>query len=863
MAVIDLQRQHVGIQSLSSQFANYAAAGQGAMLLHTDGYIYCVFARNYLGGVSNERRLYMTRSNDNGLTWSTEVEISNGYWDDEPAIIQLDLSDSSSDIGVVFMRDNTLTRFTFDKDTGADTSPYDPITGSPTDKKWISVIHITGGYLICCLARSSISSPYVYQYTNTDFTINSWSAASKTVFPANGEPMSLSVKRLSNGHLAMVGAYRTALDGRAGVESGYVGMSNLPAGMLRCDVGAFFSSDDGSTWTSVQKLTNYTGSPAFDLEGILSVAAADLQELSDGRIVVGYQEHTSPQYISSETTLDVPSSMNDVSNVIYHESKNALLCGGNDATNGGLFIIDLTAQTITRIYNSSTPAIWTNDVVALDLSADGNKLAVAMTTGGICILDISDADPANWTIIKELRTTSSPALDVNNVTYLKWDGSTVLYFSYGAFSGYLQWGGRYDTGDDSLVTMHGSYSFNQIASMFVVRPDKVVDITTARIEAVDKSSGSVLYYTLTAATYAAIFYDSVNDEYVCFETGGDLARYKDTGSAFSLQQTLDSATTPAWSGLGNTYSWAEIPGYGVFARNNHQYCWYSYASQQPAGYRARNYALGLGENVNSNQLERGIAVKSTSWLILPADSLIVIQNLENIGRIRYGYFDYDSGSKQLITTGVDFYDVCNINKVGTNMKTLQFPKFCRDADDRLYWYFSRWDVNQPGGNEFAPVLGIVEPDTVKLTAMARIKQIYTQTVSGQSRIKQTYTSTIDARMRIVFAQCIKAKARIVPRQEQTISMMAQIKNWKSAMCRASFSVQRTGRTRKLRLKFWVNTGYTKSSSFTARANIIKTYTWRATGHFLARVTASNSNLDFSVGGNYKQTLDVRARIMKW
>jgi hypothetical protein len=862
MAVIDLQRQHVGIQSLSSQLSNYVAAGQGAMLLHTDGYVYCVFARTYIDGVS-QRRLYMSRSNDTGLTWSTPIEISSGYWDDDPAIIQLDLGDTGSDIGIVFTRNDTLTRFTCDKDTGYATSPYDPITGTVQYKKWVNVVHTSGGFMILCLARDGINSPYVYEYTNSDFTTNSWSAASKTVFPANGEPMSMRVKRLSNGHFALVGAYRTSLDGRAGTESSGIGMSNLPAGMLRCDVGVFFSSDEGSTWTSAQKLSNYTGTLAFDLVGITSVASVDLEQISDTRIIIGYQEHTTPMFASPDTTLVMTSGMGNMSNVIYLESKNMLLFGGDNTTNGGLFALDIDAQTITRIYSGSTPALWTNDVAVIAVSTDNNKLAIGTITGGVTVLDISDASPLNWTIIKELRTTSTPATLINNITQIHWDGNTVFYFSYGAFSGNHNWGGRYDTGDNSLVTMLGSYQFNQVVYDFVVQSGKIVIVTTGRIEAIDKSSGAVLYTTLLSDTYTDLLYDSVNDEYIALHTSDLLLRLQDTGSAFSTLEALNATTTPAWTGMDSSYGKAEIPGKGFFIFSDNRLVWYSYASRRPSGGREGNYYLGLGENINSTSFRRGCSIQDDTWVVFPRSQQLILQNLVNIGRIRYAFFEYDSGSKQLITTGVDFYDVCNSIKVGTNLKTLQFPRFCRDADDRLYWYFSRWDINQPGGNELAPVIGIVEPDTVKLTAMARIKQIYTKTFTGQGRIKQNYVSNLDARMRIVFAQCIKAQARIVPRQERTLTMQAQIKNWKSTSCRVSFSVQREGKVRKLRLNFWVNTGYTRSSSLTAQACIAQTYTWRVTGHFLVRVQASNANLAFSVNDTAHQTLNIRARIMKW
>jgi hypothetical protein len=206
-----------------------------------------------------------------------------------------------------------MRRFTFNKDTGANTYPPDAITGSITGKKWISVVQTAAGFLICCLNQASIVTPYVYQYLNTSplFTDDAWSSSSPgaiSVFPTSSQPMSLSVKKLSTGDLAMVGAYRTSLDGTVGVESGGIGISNLPNAMLRCGVGVYFSSDGGFTWVAnpTPDLTSYAGTPQFDLSGILSAASADLQELSNNEIVVAYQEHTAPQLINNGTTLKIP-----------------------------------------------------------------------------------------------------------------------------------------------------------------------------------------------------------------------------------------------------------------------------------------------------------------------------------------------------------------------------------------------------------------------------------------------------------------------------------------------------------------------------------------------------------------------------
>lgn len=879
MAIIDLQRNHLGIQSLVTQFANYAAAGRGAMLSHSDGYVYCVFARNYLDGVLEQRRLYMTRSNDNGVTWSAAIELSTGPWDDFPALIELSGSDHSSDnatladdIGIVFTRGNAygaavaehtiLARFTFDKDNGTITSPIDPITTSPASKMWPSVVRTSTGFLICCLDYAGIATPNVYQYINTSFTLNAWSAATKTVFPTNEQPMSLSVKRLSNGHLAMVGAYRTSLDGAATANSG---MANLPGGILRCDVGAFFSSDDGGTWTSVQNLTNYAGTPAFDLAmGIPSVASVDLQELSDGTVVVGYQEHTAPQFLSNATSLQLPTGTIGTLIPRYHAGKNALFVGADNSTNGGVFVFDLTAQSRIRIHTGSTPPIWTNDVSNFALSPDETMLAVTTTTGGLTILDISDPVSTNWTVVKELRTTSTSnpgarGLGSNNVSRIKWDGNDTIYLSYGVSM--TAWGERYDISTDTLTLL--LLAVSGLVTDFVLRPTKLVTINSTTIDAVSKTTGASLYHSSHSlgAEEKNIFYDSVNDEYVGVSLT-ILARITDNGSSFTEVELFTATSTPAWGGCSGLDRLVEIYGKGLVvpSRKNRQNQWYSFASKQPAGERARATYLSLGENADNGPGFRfmGLAVKNNTWLLLPGSlSVIVAQNLVNVGRIRYAYCAYDAGTK-VITPG-DFYDLCNINKVGTNMTSLQFPNFCADADDRLYWYFCRWDLLQPGGNEFAPVLGVVDPDSVKITMLARILRSQTHTFTSRSRIQSTATVSLSMRMRIVFAQCLKMKARIVPRQAATLSMRAGILGGRSNTCLMSFSVQGVSASR-VRAAFYVNTGRVGRVTVTCRARIVGVYAARMTGHFLVKAGTGSGKLNFSVTATQSWPLTARARI---
>ena len=894
MSIINTQYNHVGVQNLVNQFANYAAAGAGSMLSHTDGYVYCVFARNYLNGIDGERRLYVTRSNDGGVTWSTEVQISSGYWDDDPALIQLagasDHTGSNpilaNDLGVVFNRTNAIstllntdtnavTRFTFNKEicSGAPGyfSSYDAVNADATQKKWISVVRTLAGFLICCLPATSINTRLIDEYQNTGlFTENTWTVAtpSTNIFPANQQPMSLSVKTLINSDLALVAAYRTALSGST------TAASNLPGATMRCDMGIAFSTDGGATWSAIQNLTSYPGTPAFDLAtGILSVASADLQQTSDGMITVAYQEQTAPQYMGdgSPYPFSLPGypSCGQTTNPIYYTASNGhseLFIGasdGNQYGNGGVFMFDITGNTQILLNTGSTPTpLWGNDVQNIAISPDGTRLAVASASSGISIINITNPSPASWVPIRDLRTgttfTGSPTITIaiNNIGRVQWDGNDTIYFSYHASSlASNVWGGRYDISTDTHTLMKSAAS-SPIVYDFVIQPSKLVILnSTGAIESVNKSGvsgGDAL--TLTNTSFFNMVYDTVNLEYLCLSFTS-MSRVTDSGS-FVEQQVFTPTSNPSWGGLNNHNVFITIPGKGIFVEDGdareHQYMWYSFASRQPSGVRARDEYLGLGENVASNWCSWGTVLNS-NWMAIPSVNELTAVNLSNVGRIRYGI--YDPNTNTMIT---DFYDVCNPAKLGTNLQSLQFPKFCADPSDALYWYFSRFNINNPGGNELAPVLGVTQPDVHLITAKADIRNTVTRTIQAVSKIRNTYTNTVWAKTRIAFAQCIKAKARIVPVENKTISAMCRIQNWKIVSCPINFSISRTSQI-SLNLTFSTATGYNTVRSISALANIRAMYSYRMTGHFI--VTSAPATQTFTVLSRTTKTVSARARIL--
>jgi hypothetical protein len=879
MSVIDLQRNHTGVQSVITQFANYAAAGQGAMLYHTDGYVYCVFAQNYMNAATNERRLYMTRSNDNGLTWGNAITLTTGNFDDKPAIIQLDTTDPASNIGIVFMRDVTMVRVLVDKDDGSAQTPFDVVTNSSSvTATWIGVVKTSTGYLIAAMMNTSITTPTIKMLTNTSFTTNNWALASKTIFPTNQQPMSLSIKRLSNGHLALIGAYRTSLNGATTTSQ----TQNLPNAMVRCDVGVSFSADDGKTWTAIQPLSSYTGTLAVDLIGIKSVASADLEQLSDGTIVVAYQEHTAPQYIGTSTSpLAFPATIGKVQQAVYHSGHNMLIACSDNVTNGGVWVFDLTAQTRTRIWANagSAPPIWTNDAYQVQLSPDQTKLAVGLATGGIAIIDVTDADPANWTIVKELRTTSTPSILSNSIYRVLWGDDDTLYWTYTAQVGSGKRGQFYIISSNTVATLTSSFSGNLTDIEFIIANGAIYTYCpgASNTDSIEKFNlaGTSLYVGTTgdAGNFSIrrITYNNVNSEIITWSFNaigvGRLCRVNDSGSALSIIASYTQTSNPAIGEPGSsTERLVTIPGKGVFIPDkNDQLNWYSFHSNQIGQFRSKYDYLSLGENADGMWgLTFGIGYGSTievssnnCWLALPGTNQITLQSLDNVGRIRYGYFSYDSVNKQLVTAGVDFYDVGNSIHL-TDLTHLQFPKFCRDADDRLYFYFNRWNPDQ-NGNELAPVIGVVEPDTKKLFMLARIRNIYTKTLTSKSRIRNIYTRIVTAQSRLSIVHCIKAKCHIVARNTWSLTAKSAIQNRKTLTIPMTYSVQGTN-TARMRLTFYVNTGYNRVTTFTSGAHIIKLSRVRMTGHFTIPAVGLSNAFIFSTAASRLQQISARAKI---
>jgi hypothetical protein len=118
-------------------------------------------------------------------------------------------------------------------------------------------------------------------------------------------------------------------------------------------------------------------------------------------------------------------------------------------------------------------------------------------------------------------------------------------------------------------------------------------------------------------------------------------------------------------------------------------------------------------------------------------------------------------------------------------------------------------------------------------------------------------------MRITFAQCFKAKARIVPIATSTFTTKASIKNVKSNNVPITFDVLGVNRQSRCRLQFIVATGYTRSKGLDMRVYIAKKLESRMTGHFLVAMTPSGPLKPvWNANVSTKQGIQLRAWISK-
>ena len=267
-----------------------------------------------------------------------------------------------------------------------------------------------------------------------------------------------------------------------------------------------------------------------------------------------------------------------------------------------------------------------------------------------------------------------------------------------------------------------------------------------------------------------------------------------------------------------------------------------------------NYALG-----NTMRPDETV-INSVGWLNLP-DTDQHCRVSTDTGRLRVGLFPYNTGTHQLTTAGVNFYDAVNQIRVGDDWNKLHVPTVTRNSADKLIVGAVRLHFNRTSQPK-SVVTGIIEPDAQRLQMRARIQNTYTQELQMRTRITNLTTQTIDIRARIVFAQCILMRAFIVPRVTQTLQMRGCIFGRKDGQIPVTFSV-RQHQAVKVRVGFFVP-GLAPRQNLQMGARIIKRHQGKIPVRFM--VVNSNTGAIQTVAtrniGRQAQTLRMKAGIVR-
>ena len=936
MAIIDLQRNHQGIQSLDFQLDSrteheeashhYGIGGQGDIIKHSNGVLYCVLAKTYTYGqlAPMKKYLYMGYSTDDGLTWhdytyplqqpliNMDTYPIEWDWCDEPRLLQLIPDDVTSPIGLIFTRsvaplaDNSdtpvaayLYRAVVEVETDGSfnlvpEAPYyvEFITGSSINLRSLSLLRTGTSWMITAVNSENNLEIYDKDITaDADslygFTNNAW--AKRTIAAPAGSGITLeclNTRQLSDNRILVVMNARTAVNGSA-----------TYGGTLRHDLFVAVSTNNLTSLGTPQQLTSYSNYLGVDLAaGPLGAGVGDVAELSDGKLAVCYPERKEIQLLSTYTTPAI--TIGYIKQILYHAGHNMLFIMGAylSGETYGLWVVDLTNSTVTEITTSSTPSLWSEVIQSIALSDDGNYLAVGEDTA-LEIIDISSATISNWTITS-LRPSGS-VIRNGDITWVGFNGNN-LYFTYGTASGLTAcYGGFIDVTDiaggvtDLMADIYwsGTYSSCVVAAdkNVLILPDQNVILapaTAGGLICTNLTTGAGIdhYGTTSGACNGAVAYDPIKNMILIGVSALGIRRLKPTITEGQMVE-LDSMTLTYLSKVSGAAGpdapvyFNQIGDAGVYwvesgYASTRVIWWYPFEAAEiihdeyGGVYEANADAFVKGPLYVGNRVRGELDLKlgiwwrtyGTEWLMGAQGNGLTnarIVSANYTGRLRWGAFTYDSETNQLVTSGVDFYDACNMVKIGSPGQCVASFRMVSDTADKLFFIgqYRNYTAATPFGNIFA----ILEPDSKKLQMKMRIKGTNYQQTPTAARIQNTYTNTFDARARLVFAQCIKAKAKIVPRTLKLMTIKAAIKGSKSANLPCLFNVQKDMST-ELRLRFTVDTGYTGTATVRSRACISARYSTRIVGHFIIPMAPTTGALVTSMIHRSGRTLGARGRI---
>ena len=819
-----------------------SSPGRGATLAHTNGNVYCIFG---IEGI-----LYAAYSTDKGLTWSVPNQLTSGNWDDDPALIQLDTTSTSSDMGLVFNRDvanlnsgygTTQLAYRCTMTTSCIlSSAIDPVSNGTVTLstgffgfKYLSINQLSSGlYIISGLQPGSY--PAIW-YNATSFLTNSWvlyHQFTNTEIPYF--PVSFSLKKLTNGDFAAVYAARTSLNG---------GWSGSPEGTVSTDI--YFSSslaaNNAQVWNAPQNITSYPGSPTFDLVGYNQGIDADFTQFNDGSISVAYAEGYGSQVSSTITTPALPGAIGAIRVVAYHTHSNCLLLGG---VTTGFFTFNLSTGTVNRWYTGSTNPIWSNNIKWVLVSTAGSFIAVITDSSLEIFSTGGNTDPSTWTLTS-LRTTTSPAcLGVPAYGVFKDDATLVVGWVSSSVSG-----AAVSTIDCSNISL----GFTNLITPLVSACDSIRGSVYCSGNIVHFSSAPYFFeYNLSNNTYyytncglfalADACYDDVNNQWLFIsQQNGNITVISDSGSTITY-----SVASQALTGTNPTFV-VPIPGNGAlfyYQIANHgpggtsvagstgigyysfiTKTWYpSFQGQLEGFYQRQFFDLGSLSGIVPYHM-----IYSNAWLLFITginQNIIRAINTNYVGRMKLGNGTYSAGVLTLST----FYDMVNQFKLGTQGNKLLFPRITATSDNTIIMAANELAYNY-GARPLMFVIGTVAPNSQTIGIRCVIKKKATQQLAIRSWLSARTLRTITCKARINHEACIKIQARIIPRQAKTILIQAAIKNRKTGYIPCTFNVSQTISNIGFYGNFFIINGAQSGHSISSRVYISRPVRKKIFCHF--------------------------------
>lgn len=891
--IIDHTFDSKGIQSLDFQLSPTGTmGGRGDLLRHSNGNLYAVFADTVVSldnDARDTRHLYFSSSMDGGTTWLPRVELTSGYWDDFPALVELgEESAYPGHIGIVFHRSAS---YSPTEDTHADEhyiyrasvgldgalSPGAGIAAVDATLTSTRIIGVTrkstGHYTIVTYTPDHIS---FYFWTQADFLAGAWSSASKNnIF--TGDTHGARLRKLSNGHFVLLGVTENTVNG-----------TSISAGNVSCDLKAVVSYDDLSTFTSPQTLIAASSAPAFNLTGWSSIGDADLVEMSDGSIQLIFQEFYPYQILSqaTNTPLQLPTGSNPIGyfrSVAYSPSRNMLFAGSHivsGTTDDGVYCIDLSAPSnaVKRLHTASTPALLDKSINSVAISSDERWIAAA-TEDGVAILDtwVSGApgDFADWTV-HTLRYGTTPGLYAPTLPNKPSIGSvlfidSVLYFFYATTTNVDHCvGGKLDVSVargswaiTNLMVHDTATRYLGVENEPVVHDGIIYVFQAGTISSINAATGAAEHFYTIPGTYPypsiqGIAYDDINNELVVHTSGDGNLTYRLTASLTLIDTIEHSSGTFAW---GTTYPGAGEMCYHVASANNTYMRFYSFTDRDYKGIVLNMRDSGHIMSMLAVRVYHSSYLPDKGFALLGGGASIYAYPADNRGRLRRAIYAYNAAAHTLTTAGVDAYDIANEIKIGTKFNQVMFPHLAVTENDVVVVLGQYYAPSEPD-RQFGTVLGTIVPSTYTLSAKARIVNSYAPTVSSLARVRNTYTPTIQIRASLIRMVCLKMGAFIVPRGAQSLSLKASIKNTKYSTCSVYFDVDQVRRV-ACRAQFNTAQDYvvTSGNLLAVKARVARTYYTRCTGHLSVPAVASGIlTARFATQASHVQRLTMKAKV---